>query len=210
MRIAILESDTPDLVAAARRWRGASNADRFDQAFQAARPGTICTVFQPYAGDAVDFAGADGIVFTGSAVEWSVDDAQGAPITRAMEAAFANGRPIWGSCNGLQLAAHLLGGVSGPSASGFEAGLARDVELTAEGAAHPMMTGRRQRFSVPCIHRDEVQTPPDGAVVLAGNAHSPVQAMAYEVQGITFWGAQYHPEYTAASMGAALSRLPSR
>lgn len=57
-----------------------------------------------------------------------------------------------------------------------------------------MMAGRNNGFSVPCVHRDEVQKLPEGAVLIASNAHSPVQAMVYEANGVDFWGAQYHPE----------------
>ena len=46
-----------------------------------------------------------------------------------------------------------------------------------------------------CWHRDEVTALPPGAVVLAGNAHSGVQAMAVTGGGVDFWGCQYHPEF---------------
>ena len=82
----------------------------------------------------------------------------------------------------------------------MEIGLARDVELTDAGRAHPMMQGRRDGFCVPCIHRDEVQRLPEAAVLIAGNTHSPVQAMAYHANGVDFWGMQYHPELPAAAI----------
>jgi hypothetical protein len=44
------------------------------------------------------------------------------------------------------------------------------------------------------MHRDEVARLPSGALSLATNAHSRHQAMAYEQEGICFWGVQYHPE----------------
>ena len=34
-------------------------------------------------------------------------------------------------------------------------------------------------------------------MLLSGNAHSPIQAFAYERDGVDFWGVQYHPECTA-------------
>jgi GMP synthase (glutamine-hydrolysing) len=54
------------------------------------------------------------------------------------------------------------------------------------------------------VHRDEVQTLPAGAVVLAGNGHSKAQAMVYEQDGVCFWGSQYHPEYSARYVGEIL------
>ncbi|MEM0947511.1 MAG: type 1 glutamine amidotransferase [Pseudomonadota bacterium] len=205
MRIIVVESDTPELAEVARRTRGASNSDRFQAVFAAAQPDIQSRVFSPYAGETPDYSDAVGIVFTGSAVDWRVDDPKGAPITQAMERAFSSGLPVWGSCNGMQLAAVLLGGTCRAAPSGFEAGIARAIELTVAGEAHPMMAGRRHGFAAPCIHRDEVADLPPDAVLLACNAHSRVQAFAYEAHGISFWGVQYHPEYTAASMAAALS-----
>ncbi len=35
---------------------------------------------------------------------------------------------------------------------------------------------------------------PDGAVLIAENAHTAVQAMVYAEGGVDFWGTQYHPE----------------
>ena len=54
------------------------------------------------------------------------------------------------------------------------------------------------RHAVPCIHRDEVERLPKGAVLLAENDHSPVQSFSYRAGG-RFLGAQYHPK-TATSI----------
>jgi len=83
--------------------------------------------------------------------------------------------------------------------------LAKNLQLTEAGKTHPMMRGRKDGDAVPCIHRDEIQKLPDGAVLLAGNAHSPVQAAVYEKDGIDYWGAQYHPELTPAFIAESLT-----
>ena len=57
-----------------------------------------------------------------------------------------------------------------------------------------MLAGRPIEYAAPCIHRDEVAQLPKDAVLLAGNAHSPVQAFVVETDTVTFWGTQYHPE----------------
>lgn len=157
----------------------------------------------PWCNDLV--AKADGVIFAGSSVDWSVDAPQAAPARAAMEAVFAAGKPVWGSCNGLQLAAVVLGGAVGSSVNGTEVGLARDIRMTAAGQRHPMLAGLRDGYAAPCIHRDEVTCLPEAAVLLAGNAHSPVQAMVYEHHGVDFWGTQYHPEICAAQMARCLS-----
>ena len=41
---------------------------------------------------------------------------------------------------------------------------------------------------------DEVSRLPTGAVKLAQNDHSEHQAFSYDQGGVSFWGAQYHPE----------------
>lgn len=150
--------------------------------------------------------GVDGVIFTGSAVDWGVDDPRGAHLWAAMETVFARALPTYGSCNGMQLAASVLGGASAVSPNGRERGLARGVTLTQAGLTHPFLAGRRQGFSVPCIHSHEVAVLPEGGVLLAGNAHSPVQAFAYDAGGVSFWGVQYHPEVPPAHMAQVLLR----
>jgi len=113
--------------------------------------------------------------------------------------------PIWGSCNGMQLAAFMLGGICAASPHGDEEGLAEAITLTDIGREHPMIQGRAGQFRAPCVHRDEVQRLPIGALLLAGNAHSPVQAFTYETADISFWGTQYHPEFSRADVATWLA-----
>lgn len=195
--ILIFEGNTPATHAA-----GNVAAAGFVSTLMALAPGLVLKIASPYAGpvDADLVARADGFVFTGSGEAWATDAPEAAPQRAAMEQAFATGRPVWGSCNGLQLAAVVLGGAVGASPNGVEIGMARDGRLTDQGRDHRMMAGRADGFAVPCIHRDEVQRLPDGAVLLAGNAHSPVQAMAYDQGGVDYWGTQYHPELSPADI----------
>jgi GMP synthase (glutamine-hydrolysing) len=197
--ILIVESNPPDYP---------QDAPLFQTALAQIAPGAVTRVARPFAApvspDMLD--GADGVIFTGSAVAWRVDTPMGAPLWAAMEQVFANGLPTYGSCNGMQLAACVLGGVSAVSRNGQERGLARGVTLTGAGLTHPFLAGRRQGYSVPCIHNDEVTALPTGSVLLAGNAHSPVQAFVYDQNGVRFWGVQYHPEVPPAHMAEVLIR----
>lgn len=190
----IFEGNTPDLIR-----QGKSDALPFVGSFMAIDPGLTLWLANPYAGDMPQdlIDGADAAVFTGSGVDWSTEAPEAAPQRAAMEKVFAAGLPTWGSCNGMQLAAVVLGGSVGASPNGLERGIARDIELTRAGQAHPMMAGKPARFASPCAHRDEVKRLPEGAEVIAGNAHSPVQAMTCESGGVDFWGVQYHPECSA-------------
>ncbi|MCV2867128.1 type 1 glutamine amidotransferase [Defluviimonas sp. WL0002] len=199
-KITIVESNTPDLPA---------QSEGFAAALLAIDPALQIRVVEPYAGAAAaeTFGDADGIVFTGSSVEWSTAAPEAEPLRVAMRAAFAAGRPVYGSCNGLQLAAVVLGGRVEASPNGREEGTARAIALTKAGRTHPMMAGRQDGYAALCIHRDEVSDLPPGAVLISGNAHSPVQAMVYEQDGVTFWGCQYHPEYTVEHLSDVLERL---
>lgn len=198
--ILIIESNSPDMLAV-----GKSAAGSFVRTFLGLDATLTLRVVCPYAAPVAEdaYEGVDGVVYTGSGVAWATDAPQAAPLKAEMERTFQQGRPVWGSCNGMQLAAVVLGGGVGASPSGVEIGVARDIRPTKQGAKHPMMHGRADGFAVPCVHRDEVQKLPTGAILIASNAHSPVQAMAYQGNGVDFWGTQYHPEITMADLAAS-------
>lgn len=202
--ILIMEGNTPDVIAS-----GVSGAASFVSTFLTVAPAVQLRVVAPYAGrfDEAVFDGVDGVVFTGSGTRWNTHATQVDAQMEAMVRSFGAGLPVWGSCNGMQLAAVVLGGVVDANPIGLEVGFARDVTKTDEGQRHPMMMGREDVFAVPTVHRDEVQRVPDGAKVLAANAHSAIQAMVYERNGIDFWGTQYHPELSARDI-ATFIRAP--
>lgn len=206
--VLIIESNPADLSAGLKRMTGATYGETYAHALQACRGDIRTSLCAPYDGEALpDLTGMDAVAFTGSGVSWSTQDPRVEPLARAMRDVFAAGLPVVGSCNGMQLAASLLGGRCEASPKGNEEGLARDIRLTEAGRVHPLMAGRRDGFAAPCIHRDEVTVLPQGAVLLAGNAHSPVQAFAYEQGGIRFWGMQYHPEMSLAFIADLLAGL---
>ena len=205
MKLLVVDSNPAAENDRLRPWYGASLGAGFAADLLEIDATLEIDVTAPYDGDpAPDMHVYDGVVFTGSSVSWSTSDTRAAPLARAMEAAFNAARPVYGSCNGLQLAASVLGGTVGASPNGREDGLAEDVTLTSAGLEHLFMADRKPSFHVGCVHRDEVQNLPSGAVLMAGNAHSPAQAFVYESQGIRFWGCQYHPEYSPTYLGAYL------
>lgn len=195
--ILIIESNTPDLVMG-----GAAAALGFVKSFSALAPEVRLRVAAPYALALTegDLADVDGVVFTGSSTPWGVDTPENAPIRAAMEMCFARGLPVWGSCNGMQLGAVVLGGTVGDCPNGTELGVAQDLQLTADGQDHPMLAGRADGFSVPCIHRHEVQSLGPDTVLLAGNTHTGIQSIACETGQVRFWGTQYHPELSLADI----------
>lgn len=215
-RILILEGDDPHQLAISARQGQTSNAAYYSLAFQSISPSLtnnsldlqIDTV-QPYHHDfnldQLDLAPYDGVVFTGSTVNWSVDDPEAKPLRDTMEKVFAQGIPTLGSCNGMQLAAVVLGGQVADSPNGRELGMARNIRLTKEGQQHMLHQGREDGYACCCIHRDEVSQLPTDAILTATNDHSQVQAFVYEQGAIQFWGMQYHPEMKPGQISALIA-----
>jgi len=206
-RILIVESDTPEIIAASHRRGEMSYGEVFACVLTEIDPNVEPEIVAPYEGEDAVLEGVAGAVFTGSAVEWNTSDARAKPLASAMEQVFAAGIPTWGSCNGLQLAASVLGGVVGEEPKGREDGLAVGLEVVAE---HPMVAGRESGFAVPCIHRDVVLEMPDGAELIVSNAHTRVQGMVYEQGNVRFWGTQYHPELSHLRLAGVLARVGLR
>jgi GMP synthase (glutamine-hydrolysing) len=147
----------------------------------------------------------DGVAITGSAL--NVYEG-GAHIERQLELArevFSAGVPFFGSCWGMQVALCAAGGTVRPNPRGREFGFARRIELAAAGRAHPMFRGKPPVFEALTVHRDDVTQLPAGAVVLAANDMG-VQAIELHHIAGTFWGVQYHPEYSFADMAATALR----
>jgi GMP synthase (glutamine-hydrolysing) len=68
-----------------------------------------------------------------------------------------------------------------------------------------MFSGKPGVFEAITVHRDDVTELPRGAVVLARNDMG-LQALELRVGPGTFWGVQYHPEYSFAEIAATARR----
>ena len=146
-----------------------------------------CSFCAPYLGQAPPEGVCDGVVFTGSGVAWCVDAPEGW-VLRDIRRQVARWKvPIWGSCTGTQLAVFTLGGVRAASPDGDEDGPAEAITSTDVGRYHPMM----QRL-------------PAGARLLVGNAHSMVQAFAYDTANVSFWSTLNHPKFSIADFATWL------
>ena len=152
----------------------------------------------------------DGVFITGSAL--NLYDG-GPEISRQVDLAraiFAARTPFFGSCWGLQVACAAAGGLVTRSPKGREIGVARKIAPSPEGAVHPMLRGRPAAYDAPCTHLDIVVLPDSGALTLAGNGFSPVQAAEIRYEGGVFWGVQYHPEYSLTTLAAIIARRAER
>lgn len=141
------------------------------------------------------FADYDGFVVSGSALHaYDTDFAVTNQIAVLKQAADA-GLPVFGSCWGLQIAAMAGGGAVRYHPKGKEVGFARKIMPTEAGRGHPMFAHKPPVFDAPCIHYDEVLRLPEGATLLASNAHSEIQAAIIPLGKTEVWAVQYHPEY---------------
>jgi GMP synthase (glutamine-hydrolysing) len=142
----------------------------------------------------------DGIAWTGcSLCVYDKCDEVDRQIAFA-KAAFAHGVPGFGSCWAAQIAVVAAGGRVQANPNGREMGIARKIQLTPEGRAHPMYEGKSSVFDAYISHDDEITHLPPGAVKLASNPWSLVQSVSVTHLGTPFWGLQYHPEYDLHEM----------
>jgi GMP synthase (glutamine-hydrolysing) len=165
-------------------------------------PGSECDVLFPadegasYPNDQ-QLVGYDGIAWTGCSL--CVNDTHLPEVSQQIDLtqrAFEAGVPGFGSCWAAQIAVVAAGGRVQANPNGREMGIARKIELTREGRAHPMYEGKTNVFDGFTSHDDEITHLPPGAIVLSCNAWTKAQAVAVTYKGGVFWGLQYHPEYT--------------
>nr|WP_243374938.1 type 1 glutamine amidotransferase [Microvirga solisilvae] len=146
----------------------------------------------------------DGIVLTGSHL--NIYD-RSPEITRQidlMRAIYASRTPSFGSCWGLQVAAVAAEGDVQKNPLGREVGFARRLRRTEAGRGHPMLEGRPEVYDAPAIHLDMVTTLPKDATIIATNPVSEVQAAEIRQDGGTFWGVQYHPEFSLGELAVII------
>ena len=110
----IVESEFPAIAGSLSTTGKISSADHYARVFTSISDQLTFNIICPYANGfeplSVDYDAYDGIVFTGSDVPWSVDAPEALALRQTMEAALTAQKPVFGSCNGLQLATVVLGG----------------------------------------------------------------------------------------------------
>ena len=149
----------------------------------------VADVVQGTPPESLDYAG---VIVTGSPASaydrhfWL--DPLRAYVRRVVEA----GVPTLGVCFGHQLLGHVLGGRVAGSPNSWEVGL-QEVTLTDAGRADPLFAGLPDPLPVLESHRDAVLEMPPGAVLLAQNDHTRIQAFAI---GDHVRAVQFHPEFT--------------
>jgi GMP synthase (glutamine-hydrolysing) len=211
LKFLIAESEPPQAREKRRRSVGRSSGETYESLLEHVAPDAVWTRVQPADEDSEavsssDLGAFDAVFLTGSPLHLYDDRPECRRIIDFMRAVFASGTPAFGSCAGLQVAAVAAGGTVRTMGERREAGFARRIFPTDAGRNHPLLRGRPLAFDAPAIHTDEVADLPAGAVLLASNGTTAVQAAEIRFDQGVFWGVQYHPEISLFEVAAALRR----
>lgn len=211
LRFLVAESEPPEARESRRESVGRSSGETYVNILLSLAPGAQCDCIKPVDAGVGLPAGAslevyDGVFLTGSPLHLYKETPETRRTVEFMRAVFAAGTPSFGSCAGLQVATVAAGGTVRPNARGYEAAFARRITPTEQGRCHPLLSGRPASYDAPAVHTDEVETLPEGAVLLASNRVTVVQAAEIRFDGGVFWGVQYHPEIGLDEVAGALRR----
>lgn len=152
----------------------------------------------------------DGVLWTGSSLSVMAPLPDVHRQLNFAQEVFESGIPFYGSCWGMQVATVVAGGEVALSRNGLEFGISQPIELTEAGTQSPFFTHRNAPYSALCIHFDEVTRAPENAHILAKNTHSKVQAMTFDHKNGSFFGVQYHPEFSPSDMALIASFLSKK
>ena len=181
-------------------------ADLYETMLKKCSPsGTTCDIVFPSDPDVAlpdqdELRNYDGIAWTGCSLCLNDESTEVCRQIDFARSAFAAGVPGFGSCWAAQIAVVAAGGRVDANPRGREMGIARKIQLTPTGRSHPLYEGKPSVFDSFISHDDEITHLPPGAVVLATNAWTQVQAVSVSHLGTQFWGLQYHPEYDLHEM----------
>jgi GMP synthase (glutamine-hydrolysing) len=210
-RILVIDGNEAALRAKHVAVGGTDSGDGYVATLHSLRPGIECDVVRPADEEPKLPAGValkdyHGVAITGSAL--NVYD-RAPSVQRQIElvrAVFDAAVPCFGSCWGLQVGVTAAGGSVVRNPRGREFGFARRITLTSAGRDHAMFQGKPEVFEACTVHVDTVESLPAGSTPLAHNDHGLQAAEIRLPGGGTFWGVQYHPEYSLAEIAAMARR----
>ncbi|HEX6638501.1 MAG TPA: type 1 glutamine amidotransferase [Steroidobacteraceae bacterium] len=190
---------------------GTSSGEGYAATLQRLAPGIATDIVrpadeEPELPEGVALRDYQGAVITGSALNVYSRELAVQRQIELVRAVFEAGVPTFGSCWGLQLGVTAAGGTVVRNPRGREFGFGRRIMLTPAGRDHAMFQGKPEVFEAPTVHVDTVESLPPNGVPLA---HNDMGLQAAEIRlegGATFWGVQYHPEYSVAEIAAMMRR----
>ena len=142
----------------------------------------------------------DGLIWGGSSLNIYNDTVEIRRQIEFMKECFKNIKRILAICWGMQVAVTAAGGEVKKSSNGAHIGIAKDIEINANGLKHPLYRNKNKKFNSPAFNFDEVVTLPNEATHLASNKINKVQSIHFKSGVSDIWGLQYHPEITYDKM----------
>ena len=136
----------------------------------------------------------NGIILTGSTLRIDDESNEVKKHINFAKTCFKHEKKIFAACWGLQVAVTAAGGKCRVAPSGPHVGIAYNIELTNEGKKHKLYSSKPHKFTTPAFNYDEVETPPNNAILLASNKINKFEALHFTVGNSEIWGLQYHPE----------------
>ncbi|SEK98451.1 GMP synthase (glutamine-hydrolysing) [Sphingomonas palmae] len=209
MRFLVAESETAQDRADRRERAGKSSGESFQATLEQMAPGAEVTRVEPADADgdqlsADEIAAYDAVFLTGSPLHVYDDAPEVERQLAFMRAVFDSGVPSFGSCAGLQVAVAAAGGRVRKMPERLEAAVGRRITTTEAGRDHPLLAGRAPAWDAASVHGDEVEELPEGALLLATNGVTRVQAVEIRHGNGVFWGVQYHPELSPGEIASAI------
>lgn len=210
-RVLVIDGNQAETRARHVALGGTDSGEGYAATLERLQPGIETDIVRPADGevklpDGVALADYDGAAITGSALNVYSREAAVERQVDLVKAVFAAGVPCFGSCWGLQVGVTAAGGEVIRNPRGREFGFGRRIMLNAQGRDHPMFQGKPEVFEAVTVHVDTVDSLPAGAVPLAHNDMGLQAAEIRFANGGSFWGVQYHPEYSVAEVGAMARR----
>jgi len=136
----------------------------------------------------------DGVVLTGSTLRINDNSNEVKKHIEFAKTCFKHEKKFFAACWGLQITVTAAGGRCRVATNGSHVGIAYDIELTNEGKKHKLYFSKPRKFTTPAFNYDEVEIPPNNAILLASNKINKFEALHFTVDNSEIWGLQYHPE----------------
>ena len=187
LKLCILDNDVLDPVAQPRWGSYGAMCERLMR--QAGFAGEVQTFSARQGEYPADWAAFDAVLLTGSRADAFGDEPWVQALRRQVRQRLDAGQRLLGVCFGHQLIAHCLGAPVARAPQGWGQGR---MVYDWQGPADAVPGGTLALYA---SHQDQVLALPDGATLLASNAHCPVAAYALGRQVLCV---QPHPEFDAA------------
>ncbi len=109
----------------------------------------------------------NGIILTGSTLRVNDNSSEIKKHIEFAKTCFKYNKFFFAACWGLQVTVTAAGGKCRVAPKGPHIGIACDIELTEEGKKHKLYSSKPNKFTSPGFNFDEVEIPPNNAVLLA-------------------------------------------